>query len=597
MASSSSSNLVDDHYDKASSSSSFAGEAYLQGDVNLPNYNEEQFWISLGLLSVVLPFWWIGVLGYGWSRIQRVRRQSQQQQQQQHQKMKKMQDKASHQHKPPTTTTQEQKQQKHKRQQQSPFEANSGTDDWPPECKLVLFVLVGFVVTCTLLALTCIPNNVFAGRTVFVAPLLTEPECHELLDRAHAVAQLNYQRALSKQSSSSSSLLLQPPHGWNKQRHDSYPTTDLNWVTDPFAATDTAWLQELLNRRLAPLIGRLYGIPPASLRANDLFVVRYDATYRTALANHTDDSDISFNVLLTAPTTPRSNTTTITQNQHKESEDNEDNNDYQDSCDGGFEGGGTRFWNRWKKVPFIHGRRSSSSFSTTASSRAAEDDDEDEQVVRPNKAGTVLIHSARIHHEGFPITTGCRVLLVGFVAVDRIHPYWNDDHRYYHHRDASATTPPIKSHAPPSQWTGANLYATWFNVNWLAVKFKGGYDAASFALSRRQKQASSSSSTQQQRGRRSEGRQSTTTDTTRWGRLFRFLWILVETLGDAWLPHRVVDLVDDTNWTAYLIALDRQYSTPTVQASWFHGQQVSLDLWGRIYAEWRPRDLNRFQEL
>lgn len=88
-----------------------------------------------------------------------------------------------------------------------------------------------------------------------------------------------------------------PPEGWHKKRHNVYPTTDLNIITDGF--DDLDWLGDVLDRRLAPVISRVYGIPRRSLRAIDIFVVRYDADRQTKLSLHTDDGDVSFNVLLT----------------------------------------------------------------------------------------------------------------------------------------------------------------------------------------------------------------------------------------------------------------------------------------------------------
>jgi hypothetical protein len=97
-----------------------------------------------------------------------------------------------------------------------------------------------------------------------------------------------------------------------------------------------------------------------------MFVVRYDSDYRAFLANHTDDADISINILLT--------------------------ND--------FEGGGTQFWNRQLEKPFAR--------------------------VQPNKVGQMLTHSALINHEGMPTTKGTRIIFVGFLSVDRIDPFSAD---------------------------------------------------------------------------------------------------------------------------------------------------------------------------
>jgi hypothetical protein len=142
------------------------------------------------------------------------------------------------------------------------------------------------------------------------------------------------------------------------------------------------WLQERLDARLAPTLSRIYGIPASAIRANDvsrkrspilrislskpfsqMFVVRYDRDYRAHLTNHTDDADISVNVLLTDD----------------------------------FEGGGTRFWNRHTSQPFAH--------------------------VQPTQIGQMLTHSALINHEGMTTTKGTRVIFVGFLSVDRLYPF------------------------------------------------------------------------------------------------------------------------------------------------------------------------------
>lgn len=152
------------------------------------------------------------------------------------------------------------------------------------------------------------PYNAYTPRRVFQAPLLTVAECKTILAMADAAAKLNYEAAKRKPSKNETSeALLREPQGWQKTRHGSYPTTDLNLVTDPFTREDRKFLTNLLDRRLAPLISRVYGIPERAIRANDMFVVRYDAPdendaensgKRAQLANHTDSEDVSFNILL-----------------------------------------------------------------------------------------------------------------------------------------------------------------------------------------------------------------------------------------------------------------------------------------------------------
>jgi len=173
-------------------------------------------------------------------------------------------------------------------------------------------------------------NNLFPARTVLIAPVFTKEECQQIIDMAHGAAQRNAKDAqrekdlllsehpgfmdleLAEKDNDATTgtdphllqlkkldSMLKEPSGWKKDRHDSYPTTDLNLVTDSFTPEDRAWLANKLNGRLAPLVERSFGIFRGSIRANDIFVVRYDATKgQPNLRKHTDSSHLSFNVLL-----------------------------------------------------------------------------------------------------------------------------------------------------------------------------------------------------------------------------------------------------------------------------------------------------------
>jgi hypothetical protein len=168
-----------------------------------------------------------------------------------------------------------------------------------------------------------------------------------------------------------------------KKRKGKHPTTDLNIAQDPFTTQERQWVRQLLDQRLAPTISRIYGIPPLSIRADDLFVVRYTENNRRSLEKHIDGADISVNILL--------------------SDD--------------FEGGGTRFWNRLTRRPFDH--------------------------VHPQRIGNVLTHSALLQHEGYPIESGERYILVAFLSVD------------------------IFTTTVPTRYTGISCFATIFSYNWI----------------------------------------------------------------------------------------------------------------------------------
>ena len=99
-----------------------------------------------------------------------------------------------------------------------------------------------------------------------------------------------------------------------------------------------------------------------AVHMQDAFVVRYDAVGQDRLATHTDDSELSFNLLLSHPRD--------------------------------FGGGGTSF------------------------EAAAE-------TVRPQQ-GEMLSHFGRVRHAGEPTTEGTRYVLVGFVRARPLAAAWRE---------------------------------------------------------------------------------------------------------------------------------------------------------------------------
>eukprot|EP00816_Leptocylindrus_hargravesii_P005282 CAMPEP_0196815686 /NCGR_PEP_ID=MMETSP1362-20130617/51248_1 /TAXON_ID=163516 /ORGANISM="Leptocylindrus danicus, Strain CCMP1856" /LENGTH=506 /DNA_ID=CAMNT_0042192735 /DNA_START=12 /DNA_END=1532 /DNA_ORIENTATION=- len=231
---------------------------------------------------------------------------------------------------------------------------------------LIMPLLNLFCLCCVIGLLINSPNNIYAARAIFQAPMLSSAECEEVIAMAHRAAERNVKAAKNAGDDSDLTeekrkLLMDPPMGWKKDRHTRYPTTDLNVVIDPFLKEDRMYLEEKLNARLAPMIERVYGIVPGAIRANDIFIVRYDHDKQPNLISHTDGSDVSFNILL---------------------------ND-------AFEGGGTQF---------LH-RPSGQTFS-----------------VYPEK-GQGLVHTALLQHEGLAVTKGTRYILVGFLHIDYVDPF------------------------------------------------------------------------------------------------------------------------------------------------------------------------------
>lgn len=135
---------------------------------------------------------------------------------------------------------------------------------------------------------------------------------------------------------------------------------------------------------MTPSLERFYGVSGSSIRAKDIFIVRYDGDRQASLPRHTDGGVITCQALLS------------------------DN----------FEGGGTRFWNRWSGQPFAN--------------------------VTP-KIFQMTFFPATLNHEGIQVTKGRRYLLIPFLSIDRINPL-------------------------SSEPTDLSLFASWGSLNW-ACKF------------------------------------------------------------------------------------------------------------------------------
>jgi hypothetical protein len=227
-----------------------------------------------------------------------------------------------------------------------------------------------------------------------------------------------------------------------------------------------------------------------------MFVVRYDENKRTFLTKHTDDGCISINILL----------------------------------DEEFEGGGTQFW--YGGEPYAH--------------------------VQPTQAGQVLIHSALLLHEGVPIQKGRRTIFVGFLEVDRVDPFQDQQ-----------------------VMTGLSWWSSWGSLPWLRNRLKLGYNAAYNRL-----------------GANEDDWKNNVYIRSFFGTASGWLGIV----GDMLLPHFVSNLIADKDREEYFAALDAAYERGEPhggEANWFAGQQVNEDITGKVTYEWTRR-LNhghRFEEL
>lgn len=75
--------------------------------------------------------------------------------------------------------------------------------------------------------------------------------------------------------------------GWSTDRHEKYPTVDV--------AVDQAWIIELVENRVFPLVRDFYNVEVGVV---DLFVVKYSTDGQRALSEHRDRSHISFSIAL-----------------------------------------------------------------------------------------------------------------------------------------------------------------------------------------------------------------------------------------------------------------------------------------------------------
>lgn len=195
-----------------------------------------------------------------------------------------------------------------------------------------------------------------------------------------------------------------------------------------------------------------------------------------------------------------------------------------------FQGGGTRFWNRGLDEPFA--------------------------VVKP-KLGQLVTFPAKIEHEGLQVTNGTRILLIGFLSVDRIDPW-------------------------TSKPTGLSWFASWGSLSWSTTKFSEGHRAAKFRL-----------------GASGEGKWSNNKYVR--SLFYEMVQVLCK-VGDLLSSHFVANLVDESKETIFLEALDEAYfkkeTKQTSRASWFQGQQINLSIDGTVNSLWATRKIHedRFQE-
>jgi hypothetical protein len=127
---------------------------------------------------------------------------------------------------------------------------------------LAFFPIVNLICFLVLFMVICLsPNNSYSARRVFVAPLLKESECNDMIEMANRAAKQNAEKVrkeleessdLNEKKTEAAGKILSNPAGWSKDRHTNYPTTDLNVVV-AFGKEDKLKLKKMLVRlRVVP---------------------------------------------------------------------------------------------------------------------------------------------------------------------------------------------------------------------------------------------------------------------------------------------------------------------------------------------------------
>eukprot|EP00980_Cylindrotheca_fusiformis_P023174 scaffold10199_cov146-Cylindrotheca_fusiformis.AAC.31 len=199
----------------------------------------------------------------------------------------------------------------------------------------------------------------------------------------------------------------------------------------------------------------------------------------------------------------------------------------------GFTGGGTKYYDRRNLY-----------YSPNASPEVF-------AHVLPEIGQMTLFRSSTLH-EGVQVEEGRRYLMIGFLSVDNVDPW-------------------------TKQATGLSPFASWWSLNWAGVRFRAGYGAAkyNYAWESTNDWLSHSSYV---RG------------------LFLQLHELCTKLADFTSHHFFQQIIPDKKTNEFLQAMDAAYKEEEEQTksrpSWFHGQQIDLNIGGLMNHEWSTRTSN-----
>lgn len=199
--------------------------------------------------------------------------------------------------------------------------------------------------------------------------------CTFLYTPSNRSTRLVYETQLLTLDESAEIISMADGKAWSNDRHANYPTVDVK-LAQSFSLHELERIQKILDGRPKTFIETTLGVKAACTKADDVFVVKYDsrgqgADFQTFLARHTDGGFFSINILL----------------------------------GGEFNGGGTRFLNRRLGADFTEASATAlNSFNASLSS--------------PNDIGRGLLHRGKLFHEGLPISSGVRYIMVAFMSIN-----------------------------------------------------------------------------------------------------------------------------------------------------------------------------------
>ena len=121
-------------------------------------------------------------------------------------------------------------------------------------------------------------KNGFYTDTVDLGPVISRSFCQTIIAEAESYAKGH--------------------GGWEVDRHEDYPTTDIEATTIPSLVYP---IHNIVYRRIVPSMARAFHLDPTFLGIGEIFIAKYSASiqnHQRHLKAHTDGSDFSFVVAL-----------------------------------------------------------------------------------------------------------------------------------------------------------------------------------------------------------------------------------------------------------------------------------------------------------